>query len=813
MRVVPGKSAVVVIGVFCCFSSAAQGGAVVKRLFRSGDEQGENLLKSEAWRPWKVGFERRKDEQQREVFVCDNGADAKVQRGASQTVVLDQKSPAPIVATVWSKAEKVGGAPDSDYSLYLDLVYADGTPLWGQVAPFATGTHGWRKARVVVLPEKPVRSVTVNLLLRRHAGRVWFRDPVLVEKRAGAGMSLFDGDVVESVRPGFRGWMVRDMAKDSDYVAFENGEALGVRMKLADVTPDRPAWKSGAAKLFRAEFEALDPKQDRILSIVWVEPVGAGDWRWLFSPRKSMPAKPPGDYQRTVPVKAGKGGLSRYPFAAVCDADRGRALGLNLGHAAVFRAGFHAPGRELYLSFDIALTREKPKAAVGVCSFEFPPEWEFRAALQRYHELFPEFFACRVKRHGLWMPFHKISEVRGWQDFGFRFKEGTSETEWDDAHGILTFRYTEPMTWWMRMDAPMEKRSVSAAVAYAKALAKKGNPPALAWLSSAMTAEDGQFAVRLRDTPWCNGAVWSMNSAPGIPGKVTDFKLKWNPQTKARLYGPEHKGDLDGEYVDSSEGYATGALDFRRDHFAGMDTPLTWSASHQPAVFKGLVAYEYVRGLARDVHAMHKLMMANGTPGSLCWLAPWLDVMGTETNWHWNRRWSPMRDEDLLYRRSLCGPKPYCFLMNTNFDEFSHALVEKYMQRSLAFGMFPGFFSPNASQGHYFSRPELYNRDRDLFRKYIPLCRRLSEAGWQPVTLAHSSDPEVHVERFGGRYLTVFNGSSTSKTITIVLDLPQPARCTELLSGRTIEWRGSPPTASISLPLESLTVLDLAPEK
>ena len=47
------------------------------------------------------------------------------------------------------------------------------------------------------------------------------------------------------------------------------------------------------------------------------------------------------------------------------------------------------------------------------------------------------------------MPFAKISEVKGWEDFGFRFKEGDNETAWDDAHGILTFRYTEPMTWWI----------------------------------------------------------------------------------------------------------------------------------------------------------------------------------------------------------------------------------------------------------------------------------------------------------------------------------------------------------------------------
>ena len=93
-----------------------------------------------------------------------------------------------------------------------------------------------------------------------------------------------------------------------------------------------------------------------------------------------------------------------------------------------------------------------------------------------------------------------------------------------------------------------------------------------------------------------------------------------------------------------------------------------------------------------------------------------------------------MTDADLLYRRALCKGKPYCFLMNSRFEEFSHELVEKYMKRALAYGMFPGFFSHNASEGHYFTRPELYDRDRPLFTKYVPLCRKVAEAGWEPMT-------------------------------------------------------------------------------
>jgi hypothetical protein len=145
--------------------------------------------------------------------------------------------------------------------------------------------------------------------------------------------------------------------------------------------------------------------------------------------------------------------------------------------------------------------------------------------------------------------------------------------------------------------------------------------------------------------------------------------------------------------------------------------------------------------------------------------------------------------------------------MNTRFEEFSHGLVERYMKRSLAYGMFPGFFSHNASQGHYFTRPELYNRDRPLFTKYVPLCRLVAEAGWEPVTLAHTDDDRVYVERFGNRYLTVFNDSNERRTVTIRVELPT-ATSRELVSGRNIAWDHG--QTVLTLEPEDVAVIDLA---
>ena len=50
-----------------------------------------------------------------------------------------------------------------------------------------------------------------------------------------------------------------------------------------------------------------------------------------------------------------------------------------------------------------------------------------------------------------------------------------------------------------------------------------------------------------------------------------------------------------------------------------------------------------------------------------------------------------MSAADLFYRRAMCRGKPYCFLMNTDFEQFTPDKVEKYMKRALAFGMFSGF--------------------------------------------------------------------------------------------------------------------------
>jgi hypothetical protein len=777
----------------------------LRKVIKAGDASAGNLLRPDAWNAWEKGFVRDGN-----MLVCDNGNDSKVQRGAGQTVVLDQKTPAPIAAAAWSRSENVKGEVDCDYSLYLDILYMDGKNLYGQSAPFTNGTHDWERREVIVIPEKPVKSVSFYLLMRGHSGKAWFRDAVLNQMETVNGAVFFDGKHVVLPQKSEQGFLIRDVAAESDFLPVLNGQANGIKL-------DSRSSRHNGAVFTDVDIRDLTGK-DRALTVVYVLPVGQkGVVRWFGSPSDETECKSPDEYMLANHFKVGANGrLGKYPLAAVECGGKGLALGLDMEYAAFFRIGYNSGTRELFIAYDIGLTPEKPQAHLRFCLYEFSPEWGFRAALEKYQSVFPEFFKSRTPEQGLWMPFAKISKVKGWEDFGFKFKEGNDEPEWDDTHGILTFRYTEPMTWWMPM--PKGKpRTLAAALEEAKQIAAdpKNNVSsnAKSLFTSGFFDEHGKFIAKFLDTPWCNGAVWSINSMPDIKGQFTDFKDKWNPKLRDQLYASGHKGRLDGEYVDSSEGYVTAELDFRREHFSVARTPLAFSIDgRKPGIFRGLMAFEYVKKIAGDIHAMNKLMMANGTPDQLCWLVPWLDVMGTETDWNHSGKWQPMPLAEMQYRRALCGQKPYCFLMNTDFAKFTSEMVEKFMKRSLAFGMFPGFFSPDASSGQYFTRPELYERDRNLFKKYLPLCKRVAEAGWHPVPNARTGNPKVHLERFGENYLTVFNDGTESREVTLTREGVLPKSCRELVSGRDVKFIQAADrhsiTAKIRLEPEGVAVLE-----
>lgn len=774
--------------------------------------------------------------------VCGENASDKGWYGVSQTVTLNQTRPTPISIWGWSKAQGVEGASDSGYALYVDIVYADNTPLWGQTAKFRCGTHDWERREFVVVPEKPVKTLTLHCLFRGHRGKVWFDDVQAGEIQAEQGTTLFqgaaiqlghpartlaretprsyatrdsfrlkmNGSAVAGLRAGYRQWaapgpagfLARDVGANSDVYGFEHGQCAELGLKI------EAEFHANASHIVAQGRVSDTTGKDRAVTLVFALPVDALGWHWGDDIRRARVMRGTEDYANQVTVDCGATGMmSLYPLGAIWNEKVGFALGLDMARPAVSRIGYHAGTKQFYVAYDFGLVKDTERFPGGAdfrfVIYKFEPRWGFRAAFQKYLEIFPDYFAVRSKTQGIWMPFTDVSKVQDWQDFGFRYHEGNNNVPWDDAHGVLSFRYTEPMTWWMPMDK-REPRTPARALAVRNELARdepaRGSRKETARLaevtrSAAMQDEEGNPALLFQDTPWCNGAVWSLNPNPYLPADPNGATVHWSGAIQERLYGANAKGNLDGEYLDSLEGYVTANLNFRREHFRYTTVPLTFTSdTRQPALFKGLAVAEFTRWIAGDVHRLGKLMFANGVPYRFSFLCPWLDILGTETDWLRGGKYEPVGEATLDLWRTMSGAKPYLLLMNTDYETFSTGMVEKYFQRALFYGMWPSMFSHNASENPYWQNPKWYNRDRALFQKYIPLVRRVAEAGWQPVTGARVDNDAMRVERFGPSpagevYFTLFNASDRAQTGRLGVELAVAGRqrtATNLVSGQVI---------------------------
>lgn len=816
--------------------SMLRSGSSTRQLLGNTGFENVSYGRAVGWAPYEGGYSLSAGAGRRNstAVLCDN-PDGTARLGAMQTLVLNRKSSRPLIVTGWSRAEGVAGTPSSNYSIYVDIIYTDGTPLWGQTGNFSTGTHGWERRTFTIVPSKPVAKLYVYALFRGIKGRVWFDDVEIRELAAGSGDVLYDGVPVRPVltktsarahltartadglavgmdastgsvvsvrldglEVGARGWpagfFIRDVAADSDFLAFSDGGAQSIGLQLS-------ASVRGRGNCIDVSGSVKDTTgRDRAVTLYFSLPVDLTGGLWWNNIRTSTPIAVGREYSGVVQVGTGaNGAMSLYPFCCAVKGAVALSIGIDMRSPAQYRLAYNADVKSLFIAYDFALIRDS-KRNPGRAPFHFvlfrsDPQWGFRSAAAQFYTAFPEHFACRTPKQGIWMPFTDISTVQGWKDFGFMFHEGNNNVPFDDSAGILSFRYTEPMTYWMPMAKPVPRTYEGALQVLREGLASTDpnrRRCAQAVLSSGTFDENGRYNLELQNTPWTDGAVFVLNPNPNLPGEHTKASLSWNSEIADALYGPSAKGVLDGEYLDSLEGWGM-YRNFRREHFAYAQVPLTYTTdSRRPCILQIFSTYEFAARIADDIHSRGKLMFANAVPWRFPFLAALLDVMGTETNWFVGDRWQAESDEIFCLRRTACYKKPYLLLMNTNYDRMTPEYVEDYFRRCLFYGVYPSMFSHNASENRYWENPAWYNRDRKLFRRYIPLITRIASAGWEPVTGFASGDRRVFLERFGpaadGRvYLTAMN-TSPAQVTTRVRVFPQklggtPAQPVENLLG------------------------------
>lgn len=120
-----------------------------------------------------------------------------------------------------------------------------------------------------------------------------------------------------------------------------------------------------------------------------------------------------------------------WPMTAISNPNLGIALGVVLDRVFPFTFRCTSINAHLSISIDTALTPSSSDSRAASFSLVYfkidkpSTSWPWRSAWDKHcKQTFAEPFTSRDQ--GIWMPFDCISAVTGWQDFGFKFYEGTN---------------------------------------------------------------------------------------------------------------------------------------------------------------------------------------------------------------------------------------------------------------------------------------------------------------------------------------------------------------------------------------------------
>ena len=800
--------------------------------------------------------------------------------GGSQTIVLNQTTPKALKLTGWSKAQGVTGSADSDYSVYLDIIYNDGTPLWGQTISFSVGTHDWEYQEAFIVPALPIRQLSCYCLFRNaHTGTVWFDDVSLAEVQdpvtqfdgaavlttapvplpynptnrftllSGDGLQVQltqDGGVIETVADGTNnlqaasadyasGWFICDRAATSAWwnvggwvtptnnLLRQHGVITGLNLcadLVYSVTNHAIRIQATVSNLIAA---------DRAISLYFALPVAMDSGYWWNSPRDRVALTQAVETATLTDAALGaRNQVSEYPLATVATTSA-LTLAVPPDQYRPFRLEYNRATHQFFAAFDVGLssipTNFPQIATAELWLYRSDSSWGLRAGLAGYYTRFAGAYSRSSTNEGIWVAFADIRGITNVSDFGIAYHEISYTPAFvksDDTNGIHSFRYvSEPWSYWMTMPTTVSNTNYASVYSYLQVQQSQGVTAATATLSSGVRDPGGLLEFFPAAVPWCPyGAAFYVNPSPYIADPVypiTKFNNEWNSAVRDVYNHPEN-GVLDGEYIDSFLSYATTA-DYSSNHLRTTSFPLTYTRDNLSLMTPlGFGTCEMGRTIGADVHALGKAIIANSL-----YVWPYLplglglfDFAGSEINWFDSAgNFVQPADSTLLYARAMSGARPYGYLLNTDFTKVSSAEMETYMRVCAAYGIYPSAFSADASSNNYFEQPALYERDRPLFKKYVPVIRALSQAGWQPVTASTVDNPSLGIEAFGtnpvtgAHYLTARNLSSLAQTAGVTFDTNRWAfpgaqwlRLTNLLDGGSLTLNLAAGSNSIPLTLQ-----------
>lgn len=248
-----------------------------------------------------------------------------------------------------------------------------------------------------------------------------------------------DGNMPHFIQP--KGKLTRQ--DDGSYVFEGQDESVGLSLS---------ATYRSIGQAVRIDGKLRDlTNRDRAITLYFTYPIDATGWLWHNDQRTARRIEPSGKYLYWDDCQVGPNWrASRLPFACLTGPRGSLVLGAPLDVPRLWRFAYDADFRELYAAVDLGLSPETKRfpseASFSLVLYRCDPAWGFRAALQRYYDLFPQCFTKHNEKEGIWgFATTQWSRMPQPEDFGFQFIQGCQSSYLCAEQGWYELMYAEPM--------------------------------------------------------------------------------------------------------------------------------------------------------------------------------------------------------------------------------------------------------------------------------------------------------------------------------------------------------------------------------
>lgn len=527
-------------------------------------------------------------------------------------------------------------------------------------------------------------------------------------------------------------------------------------------------------------------------------------WQWHRHWREDLPIGRDSRYryeytQTDMPV-------GRYPFSAVSKGGMGVILGTEFDGPKFESRTVCAQGVTSTIRLGLLERNGRGMSAeVGWIVMPFRGTWGFRSAAKAYYASQARKLPvppCGAKE-GAWnWPVQPTALPENPDDFGLTFWEAPEwaaqspqERRRAREMGLGVYPYSEVggMRQALKGKDERDLPSVEERLAELRRWAGESGTKdiwfsaprdiaAKACLNSLPVSPDGSHPFVL--DKWDSWTHWWMTNADPRLAKPNRCSLCWDYTVGRYL------DDVEGVYLDSLGTAMSGFNNVREDHLAVMTEPLVYDeATARPCANGMQHLTAYVKWVASELHPKGKRLFGNAFNVSYRFHATTVDIMGREVGsfGHANVRDVRLRnalpDEDACMQRFYCYRRPVVNLLQEgNFTTPLPAIppegITNYVNEHVFYAFYPGVCTVGgedkpgyAGWRRYFDGARQCERDRLVFRRAIPMIRRLNRAGWEPETLVRSDRVTILVERYGSLpgdcLLTLRNASDEATDVKL----------------------------------------------